>query len=180
MEFKVFMGSIPWQYNEICQELFTLFSKVFHWTCPVVLDSLILVTSKSHSKPWHVCLSCFLFVSISVMKSSLAWLIIAQRVWAMRDYSFSAIFLMVGCRDVRTWIWQETCRHLYISVKAGRLRPPRMTDHKCTWSVGMTNQRAWIPPFPCAWHIWLHGFEPANFFFLLFWVATTSAIKTLR
>ena len=103
--------------------------------------------------------SLYQFQSWSLF-SSLAWLIIAQRVWAMRDYSFSAILLMVGCRDVRTWIWQETCRHLYISVKAGRLRPPRMTDHKCTWLVGKTNQHAWIQsPFLCAGHIWLHGFS---------------------
>jgi len=37
------------------------------------------------------------------------------------------------------------CGHQSISVHL-----PRMTDHKCTWSVGVTNQCAWIQsPFLC-------------------------------
>jgi len=116
--------------------------------------------------------SLYQFQSWSLF-SSLAWLIMPQRVWATQHYSFSAILLMVGCRDVRTWIWQETCRHLCISVKAGRLRPPRKTDHKCTWSAGMSNQHARIQsPFLLCVTYWTTWIWTSQFLFLLFWVAT--------
>ena len=58
------------------------------------------------------------------------------------------------------------------------IRLPRMTEHKCAWSVGVTDQHAWIQSsmntLSGAWHIWLHGFEPANFFFSLFSSCTSS------
>ena len=37
---------------------------------------------------------------------------------------------------------------------------------KCTCLVGVTDQHAWIQsPLLGGWQIWLHWFEPANFFF---------------
>jgi len=46
-----------------------------------------------------------------------------------------------------------------------------MTDHQCPWSVGVTNQHAWIQsPFSGAWHFRLHWFELSNFFFSLFFL----------
>jgi len=54
------MSSIPWKYNEICQELFTQFSKVFHWTCPVVtrcylLQIKLFVPTTTQSNSDHDC-----------------------------------------------------------------------------------------------------------------------------
>ena len=62
--------------------------------------------------------------------------------------------------------FEITCGHQSISV-----RLPRMTDHKCTWLVGVTNQHhEYNFLFSGAWLIWLHRFEPANFFFSHFFM----------
>ena len=56
--------------------------------------------------------------------------------------------------------FELTCRHQSISKCF-----PRMTDHKCTWSVGVTNQHAWIQsPFLWCMTSWTTRFKPAIYF----------------
>ena len=82
--------------------------------------------------------------------------------------------IQMNCFSVTTW---KSANYIVRCVYM------RMTDHKCTWSVGVTNLHVWI--LWCnlhiwilwcnsgAWHIWLHTGSNQSISFSLFSLRTS-------